>query len=88
MEFDSKHTDKKNDRAEEPETEYLLPEVTLTVYDSLEEMNADDYRLAADLNPVEGLRMTLQLILAAYGLKEEDLQNKIYSDSITVRYLS
>lgn len=88
MEFDSKHTDKKNDRAEEPETEYLLPEVNLTIYDSLDEMNADDYRLAADLNPVEGLRMTCQLILAAYGLQEEDLDNKIYNDTITVKYLS
>jgi hypothetical protein len=88
MKFDSEQNKKKQENIEKPETEYVLPEVNLKVYHSFEEMNADDYRHVAETNPVEGLRRTLQLILSAYGLKEEDLQNKIYNDSITVRYLS
>ena len=47
-------------------------------------MSIDDTPKAESIDSIEGIRQTIQLILKAYNLSEEDINNRKYSDELTV----
>ncbi len=55
----------------------------IKIYLSFEEMEADRLRQAASLNPEEGLRQTVELILRVYGITREDLSKRFLKNKIT-----
>ena len=54
------------------------------IHTSVEEMDANRLRHAAALDPVEGLRQTVELILRVYGVTREDLRKRGPFKKITI----
>lgn len=74
-------------KIEQASAPYLSQGSVLKVYHSFEEMNEGDAEYAASIDPIEGLRNTLDLILNAYGVSREKLKLRIYPDKLTIRNL-
>jgi hypothetical protein len=55
-----------------------------TVHSTFKEMSIDDTPKAESIDSIEGIRQTIQLILKAYNLSEEDINNRKYSDEMIV----
>lgn len=56
---------------------------SITIFSTHEEMDDAHYREAAAIDPVEGLRMTVELILRAYGTSREELRHRPGQKKIT-----
>ena len=55
----------------------------ITIHQSFAEMECDRSRHAASLDPVEGLRQTVELILRAYGTGRDELKLRFQKNKIT-----
>lgn len=62
----------------------LQKDKNIISYSSLEEMETDHYREMARMDPVEGLRSTVELILRAYGTSREALLLRPRDNVITI----
>jgi hypothetical protein len=60
----------------------------LKIYDSFEDMNLEDVRQAARIDPISGIIQTLDLIMKIYGVTEEELTQKQYPETLTIHYTS
>ena len=58
--------------------------IKTTVRSAFKSMNIEDIHKAESIDPIEGIKQTIQLILKAYNLSEEDINNRKYSDELTV----
>ena len=56
----------------------------LKVFHSHEEMENDRLRISAEMDPMEGIAQTTELILRVYGLTREELSQKPWSNKITI----
>lgn len=56
----------------------------ITIHQSLEDMESDRSRYAAAVDPVQGLRETVELILRAYGTTREELNKRGRPAQITI----
>lgn len=56
----------------------------IKIYQTLEEMESDRYRHAASVDPLQGLRETVELILRAYGATREELNKRPRPTQITI----
>ena len=56
----------------------------LKVFHSHEEMENDRLRVAAEMDPMEGIAQTTELILRVYGLTREQLSQRLWPDKITI----
>ena len=56
----------------------------LKIFRSHEEMENDRLRVAAEMDPMEGIAQTTELILRVYGLTREALFQRHWPDKITI----
>jgi hypothetical protein len=56
----------------------------LKVFRTIEEMDKDRRKLAAELDPMKGLAQTTELILQVYDVTREELSQRKWSDKIIV----
>ncbi len=56
----------------------------ITIHQSYEEMESARYRHAASVDPVQGLRETMELILRVYGTSREELKKRPRPTRITI----
>ncbi len=60
----------------------------IKIYQSFEEMESDRSRHAASMDPVQGLRETVELILRAYGTSRAELKKRPRPTRITITQYS
>ena len=58
----------------------------LKVFQSHEAMENDRLKVAAEMDPVEGLAQTIELILRAYGTSREELSLRKRTKKITFTF--
>lgn len=56
----------------------------LTIHQSFEEMESARYRYAASIDPVQGLRETVDLIVRVYGTSREELNSRPRPCRVTI----
>lgn len=59
---------------------------TVRIYHSFEEAERADLQYAADQNPIERLRETVELILRVYGVTREMLLKQKPNNRVTITY--
>jgi len=62
----------------------MSPNRDITIHHSFEEMETAQARDAASLDPVEGLRQTVELILRVYSTNREELKKRVRANRITI----